>query len=132
MYLLGLIIPFENSDRSMWNIIYENGAAPHKDYQQKASDAKTGDYSLHFYSGEGVNFREEQTITGFKPRNYYLSMFLQCGDAGGSAMYLYAKTGDKEYKADTSVNGWVNWSNSEIQNILVTDGTISIGASYKG
>lgn len=122
---------FENSDRSMWTITYGNGAAPHTDFQEKASDAKSGNYSLHFYSGTGVDFNVEQTITGLKPGTYYLSMFLQGGDAGHSDMYLYAKAGGQEYKANTGVNGWVNWSHPEIAGIPVTDGTITIGARIK-
>ena len=122
---------FENSNRSMWKIIYQNGTAAHTDYQQKASDAKTGNYSLHFYSGTAVDFKVEQTISGLKPGYYNLSMFLQGGDAANPVMNLYAKTGGKEVKVDTGVNGWVNWSNPEIQNILVTDGTITVGANIK-
>ncbi|WP_121610958.1 glycosyl hydrolase 53 family protein [Mesobacillus foraminis] len=122
---------FENSDRSMWSITYGNGAAPHTDFQEKASDAKSGNYSLHFYSGTGVDFNVEQTITGLEPGTYHLSMFLQGGDAGNSDMYLYAKAGGQEYKANTGVNGWVNWSNPEIAAIPVTDGTITIGARIK-
>jgi arabinogalactan endo-1,4-beta-galactosidase len=122
---------FENNDRSMWKVSYDNGSAAHTDYQQKASDAKSGNYSLHFYSGTGVNFRVEQTITGLKPGYYNLSMFLQGGDAAGSDMYLYAKTGETQLKAATGVNGWVNWSNPKIQNILVTNGTLTIGANIK-
>lgn len=122
---------FENSNRSMWKILNESGTAPHTDYQLKAADAKSGNYSLHFYSAVGVNFKVEQTITGLKPGYYNLSMFIQGGDARNSAMYLYANTDGKEIKADTSVNGWVNWSNPDIQNILVTDGTITIGANIK-
>jgi arabinogalactan endo-1,4-beta-galactosidase len=122
---------FEESDRSIWKIIYENGSSPHTDFQDKASDAKSGNYSLHFYSGDAVDFKVEQTITGLKPGYYNLSMFLQGGDAGNSNMYLYAKTGGEEYKMNTSVNGWVNWSNPEIAEILVLDGSITIGASIK-
>ncbi|WP_430539999.1 glycosyl hydrolase 53 family protein [Neobacillus drentensis] len=122
---------FENSNRTMWKIIYQNGTAAHTDYQQKASDAKTGNYSLHFYSAAGVDFRVEQTISGLRPGYYNLSMFLQGGDAVNPVMNLYAKTGDKEIKVNTGVNGWVNWSNPEIPNILVKDGTITIGASIK-
>ncbi|PLS05587.1 glycosyl hydrolase 53 family protein [Neobacillus cucumis] len=123
---------FENSDRSMWKITYGIGTTPHTDYQLKASDAKSGDYSLHFYSGSAVDFKVEQTITGLKPGYYNLSMFLQGGDARNPEMYLYAQSGGQEYKAATSVNGWVNWSNPQINNILVTeDGTVTIGASIK-
>ncbi|WP_251030253.1 glycosyl hydrolase 53 family protein [Bacillus sp. ISL-35] len=122
---------FEESDRSMWNIIYPEGVTPHTDYQEKAADAKTGNYSLHFYSSEAVDFKVEQTITGLEPGYYNLSMFLQGGDADESEMFLYAKTSDQEYKFDTSVNGWVNWNNPEIKEIPVLDGSITIGASIK-
>lgn len=122
---------FEDADRSMWKITYGNGSSPHTDYQEKASDAKSGSYSLHFYSSEGVDFKVEQTIAGLEPGYYNLSMFLQGGDAGNVEMYLYAKTSSGEYKEATSVNGWNNWSNPEITNIFVADGTITIGASIK-
>ncbi|MDC3415881.1 Ig-like domain-containing protein [Aquibacillus sp. 3ASR75-54] len=122
---------FESGDRSMWSIDYPGGVEAHTDYQNKAADAKTGDYSLHFYSGIDVDFTVEQTITGLEPGYYNLSMFVQGGDADGSEMYLYGKTGSNTYQADTSVNGWVNWSNPEIKEVLVLDGTITIGAAIK-
>lgn len=64
---------FEDQDRTMWNIIYRNGTSPHTDYLEKATDAKSGNYSLHFYSNEAVDFQVEQTITGLKPGYYNLS-----------------------------------------------------------
>ncbi|WP_117161237.1 glycosyl hydrolase 53 family protein [Paraliobacillus sp. X-1268] len=76
---------FEDSDRSMWTITYPSGTA-HTDFQNNAADAKTGDYSLHFYSDSGVDFQAEQTITGLEPGYYNYSMFLQGGDAGDSNM----------------------------------------------
>jgi arabinogalactan endo-1,4-beta-galactosidase len=122
---------FEESDRSMWNVIYPDGTTPHTDYQDKAADAKSGNYSLHFYSSNAVDFKVEQTITGLEPGYYNLSMFLQGGDAEDSEMYLYAQTSDQEYKMITSVNGWVNWSSPGINEILVLDGKITIGTSIK-
>lgn len=122
---------FEENDRSMWNILYKNGTAPHTDFQNKAADAKSGNYSLHFYSGEEVNFSVEQKITGLEPGYYNLSMFLQGGDANNSDMHLYALSGDQEFKIQTSVNGWVNWSHPLVTDILVQDGTITIGASIR-
>lgn len=122
---------FENSDRSMWKITYGDDSKPHADYQNKVSDAKTGNYSLHFYSADQVNFRVEQTITGLKPGYYDLSMFIQGGDAENSEMKIFGVTGDKESKADTKVDGWVQWEQPKIENILVTDGTLVIGAEVK-
>ncbi|WEK56260.1 MAG: glycosyl hydrolase 53 family protein [Candidatus Cohnella colombiensis] len=122
---------FENNDRSMWTITYGDGRATHTDYQNKMADAKTGNYSLHFYAADAVDFKVEQTITGLKSGYYDLSMFIQGGDATNSDMNLFAVTGGKEVKVSTGVNGWVNWNHPEIHNILVTDGTLTIGATIK-
>lgn len=122
---------FEDQDRTMWTIIYRNGTSPHTDYLKKAADAKSGNYSLHFYSSEAVDFQVEQTITGLEPGYYDLSMFLQGGDASDAEIYLYAKTGGKEYRAAAAVNGWLNWSHPEIHDIYIGDGTVTIGASIK-
>lgn len=122
---------FEQSDRSMWSITYPEGAAPHTDYQNNAMDAKTGSYSLHFYSADQVNFKVEQTIEGMEPGYYNLSMNIQGGDAANSDMNLFAIVNGNELRADTAVNGWVQWSNPEIKDILVTEGEITIGASIK-
>lgn len=122
---------FEDEDRSMWKIIHKEEYSPHATYQQKASDAKSGEYSVHFYSDKAVDFKVEQTITGLEPGYYNLSMFIQGGDAKESNMYLYAKTGSEELNEETAVNGWVNWSQPKIEEILVTDGTLTIGANIE-
>jgi arabinogalactan endo-1,4-beta-galactosidase len=122
---------FEDSDRSMWTITHGEGVTPHATFKSNASDAKSGNYMVHFYSGEVVDFKVEQTITGLKPGYYNLSMFLQGGDTSNSEMYLYAKTSNEELKTNTQVTGWTNWNNPEIKEILVLDGTITVGASIK-
>src|SRR5699024_6018884 len=119
---------FEDRDRSMWKITYPDGDA-HADF--KKEDPYSGEYSLHFYSDKAVNFKVEQTITGLEPGYYNFAMFLQGGDATNSEMYIYAKTSDQELIEDTEVNGWTNWSNPAIEDILVLDGSITIGASIK-
>nr|WP_144921828.1 glycosyl hydrolase 53 family protein [Paenibacillus bovis] len=122
---------FEDNDRSMWKVIHREGTLPHTSYQQNAADAKTGEYSLHFYSASEVDFYIEQTITGLAPGYYNFSMFLQGGDANNSDMYIYARTSNGEERVYTSVNGWVNWNAPELENILILDGTVTIGASVK-
>ncbi|WP_236015335.1 glycosyl hydrolase 53 family protein [Planococcus soli] len=122
---------FESSDQSVWDITHRNGSAPHTSYQNKASDAKSGNYSLHFYSADRVDFQAEQTITGLEPGYYKLSAFLQGGDAENSEMYIYAETAGERYTMETSVNGWANWSHPELDGILVEDGTVTIGGSVK-
>src|SRR5690625_838823 len=119
---------FEDSDRSMWEIIYPDGN-PHADF--KKDNPYSGEYSLHFWSDEAVNFKVEQTITGLEPGYYDFSMFLQGGDATNSEMFIYTKTTDQKLTEDTGVKGWANWSNPAIKDILVLDGSITIGASIK-
>jgi arabinogalactan endo-1,4-beta-galactosidase len=46
-------------------------------------------------------------------------------------MYIYAKVGNQTYRMNTSVNGWVNWSNPEIKDILITEGTVTVGTVIK-
>ncbi|MGM1022412.1 MAG: glycosyl hydrolase 53 family protein [Bacillota bacterium] len=122
---------FEQSDQSMWKITYVDGSAPHTDYQNKASDAKSGQYSLHFYSADAVNFQVEQAVYGLKPGYYELSMSIQGGDAKNAQMKLFAATGGKETKVDTGVNGWVQWNQPVIRDIRVTDGKLTVGASIQ-
>ncbi|MFA9560444.1 glycosyl hydrolase 53 family protein [Evansella sp. AB-rgal1] len=122
---------FEDSDRSMWEITYGTDVEPHANFQNNSSDARTGNYSVHFWSDEDVDFRLEQTITGLEPGYYNLSMFIQGGDASESNMYLYANTTEGEYTQETGVRGWTNWNNPTIEDILVLDGTITIGANIE-
>ncbi|CEE00363.1 hypothetical protein BT1A1_0504 [Caldibacillus thermoamylovorans] len=122
---------FEDSDRSMWKITYGKTSSPHTDFKNNATDAKSGNYSLHFYSDRQVDFKVEQTITNLKPGYYNFNMFIQGGDTNNSEMYIYAKVGNQTYRMNTSVNGWVNWSNPEIKDILITEGTVTVGAVIK-
>ncbi|WP_235988994.1 glycosyl hydrolase 53 family protein [Aquibacillus kalidii] len=121
---------FEDNDRAMWKITYPSGEA-HTDYQNKAADAHSGNYSLHFYSETAVDFNVEQTITGLEPGYYNFSSFFQGGDPGEQNMFIFAKTKENEYTAETAVDGWTVWKNPMIENVLVTDGTVTIGATVK-
>lgn len=118
---------FEDSHRSSWTITYPDGT-PHTDYQKKSTDSKSGDYSLHYYSSSKVNFLVTQTITDLEPGYYDFSLWLQGGDAGDTPnMYAFAEVEGVQYKEQSSVNGWVNWSNPTIKSIPVTNGSITIG-----
>ncbi len=122
---------FEEDDRSMWEIVYPEGVTPHTNFQNNISDSKTGNYSLHFYSDEKVDFEISQTLTGLEPGYYKLSMFIQGGDAQDSKMNVYAVTTEQTYRQDTAVSGWANWNNPSIDEILIVNGTVTIGASIK-
>ena len=86
-----------------------------------------------YWRSSAVEFKAYQTIEGLQDGKYYLSMYAQGGDSGaGAEMYLYAESGGKTYKADYTVNGWVEWQHPEISGIEVTGGTVTIGVYFKG
>ena len=117
---------FEEEKTSMWEI---TGSCT--DYQNKASDAYSGDISLHFWSTSDVKFTVEQTVTGLEPGTYEFGLYIQGGDAGDSAdMYIYADNGTDRLTEATGVTGWCNWQNPVIEEITVgEDGTLTVGAS---
>ena len=117
---------FEEENTSMWTI---TGSCT--DYQNKASDAYSGDISLHFWSTSDVKFTVEQTVTGLEPGTYEFGLYIQGGDAGDSAdMYIFADNGTDRLTKATGVTNWCNWQNPVIDEITVgEDGTLTVGAS---
>lgn len=122
---------FEDTDYSMWHITYLGESSDYVGYEDKASDALTGDFSVHFWNNTEINFTIEQTLTNLEKGYYNMSGSLQGGDSNNSEMFLYAKSGDKFYKAETNVNGWVNWNTPALEDILVENGTLTIGMAVK-
>ncbi|MBP0956420.1 MAG: glycosyl hydrolase 53 family protein [Oscillospiraceae bacterium] len=118
---------FENSDYSMWNIINVNDVTTELDFQDKSTDAKTGNISFHFYSENKVDVKLEQTVKDLKPGAYNFSLSLQGGDCANDTMYIYAIADGKEYTQETGVVGWANWQSPSIKNITTESGEITVG-----
>ncbi|MGN0636755.1 MAG: glycosyl hydrolase 53 family protein [Huintestinicola sp.] len=118
---------FENKDYSMWNVINVNDVTTELDFQEKSTDAKTGNISFHFYSENKVDFRLEQTVKNLKPGAYNFSLSLQGGDCANDTMYIYAIADGKEYTQETGVVGWANWQSPSIKNIATESGEITVG-----
>jgi arabinogalactan endo-1,4-beta-galactosidase len=119
---------FEDDDLSMWTILDETSSMDELFVQEKQADAKTGNRALHFWSSRRIAFRVEQQITGLKPGRYKFSIAIHGGDAGNQTMYIYVKTADGELRQNTNVDGWRNFREPVIADILVSDGTITVGA----
>lgn len=119
---------FEESDYSMWQVISEGASVT--DYQDKESDAYSGNLTLHFWSEKAFSFTVEQTIEGLEPGTYECGFYIQGGDVGTDAeMYLFAETGDGRQEEATAVSGWCNWQNPQLSEVTVgADGTITVGA----
>lgn len=120
---------FEEEDTSMWEVTSKNSGTT--DFQDKEGDAYSGTMSLHFWSESEVSFTVEQKVTGLEPGTYEFGLYLQGGDAGSNAdMYIYADDGKNSVAVKTGVDGWCNWQNPVITDIMVgEDGTLTVGAS---
>lgn len=120
---------FEDADTSMWEV--ESKSSGTTDFQDKESDAYSGVMSLHYWSESEVSFTVEQKLTGLEPGTYEFGIYLQGGDAGDSAnMYIYANTDKEGWAEKTNVDGWCNWQNPVISDIVVgEDGSLTVGAS---
>ena len=118
---------FESKDHSMWNIINVNDVTTELDFQEKSTDAKTGNFSFHFYSDNKVDFKLEQTVVNLKPGKYNFSLSLQGGDCANDTMYIYAIADGKEYTEATGVVGWANWQSPSIKGIATESGEITVG-----
>lgn len=117
---------FEEEDRSMWEFSFEGDAV--LDFQQKETDASSGEWAMHYWRAGDVAFKASQTITGLDDGTYFLSMQTQGGDSGvNPKMYLFAESGGETYRTDFAVTGWIEWKKPEIKEIEVKDGTVTIG-----
>lgn len=122
---------FEDADQSVW-VLKNNGASGAElGFQEKATDALSGNFSFHFYSEEKLDFSLEQTVTGLKPGKYNFSLSLQGGDVTNEDMYIYAIIDGQTYTAKTQVNGWRDWQNPTLENLEVTGGEITVGIAIR-
>jgi arabinogalactan endo-1,4-beta-galactosidase len=119
---------FEDADLSMWNITNIDGKTTELMVQDKATDAKTGNRALHFWSTNRVAFSVEQTVKGLAPGSYHFSIAIHGGDAKNQDMKIYAISGGKTYSVKTDVDGWRNFRRPVVSEIPVVDGTVTVGA----
>ncbi|MEK5236502.1 glycosyl hydrolase 53 family protein [Paenibacillus sp. FSL L8-0470] len=89
-------------------------------------DVHSGTLALHYYSATPAEFRASQTITGLENGSYSLSAWVS-GGGGEEVSEIFAGS-----KAQSFTNtGWKQWSKPTLDNIEVTDGTLTVGAHYK-
>ena len=117
---------FEESDRSMYIIEGNCG-----DYQQKESDAKTGEWSFHYWNQGEVSFTVKQEIKDLDPGTYSFSVYAQGGDSGADPkMHIFVQVGDIVYRTDFSVDGWINWKHPTVSGVKINGGeTVVVGVS---
>ncbi|SFG75385.1 arabinogalactan endo-1,4-beta-galactosidase [Lachnospiraceae bacterium C7] len=123
--------PSFEEGNAYWNVIDLNGNNSTA-IEWDDSNAKTGHYCLKFWDDKDLSYRAEQVIQVPKG-TYELSAFLEGGDVGEQAQFeLYAIVDGKTYSVNTNVDGWKNYSNPTIDNIVVNeDKKITIGVKGK-
>ena len=118
---------FEDEDRSMWTITPLQ-PEPQADFQIKATDAYSGEVSLHFWNGTAVAFTCEQTVTDLPEGTWRVSVRGQGGDVGEDAdIHLYVIADGATYTAPMTFQGWVNWQEAVIEHVPCVSGTLTVG-----
>ncbi|MGN1119003.1 MAG: glycosyl hydrolase 53 family protein [Oscillospiraceae bacterium] len=115
---------FEESDRSMWQITNTDEKTTQIDYQEKALDAVTGQYSLHFWGEQGTDFIVSQQISGLAAGRYSLSVSIQGGfssDDKSQDITLFCKINGEEYTAPAEISEWNVWSSPKIAELDIPE-----------
>ena len=125
---------FEDASMGAWKITDDvNGNKPCVDRKKDSSNVRTGEYCLHFWDDEDINYKVEQTVY-LKKGTYKLGTWIEGGDAGADPEFkLYAKTDTNTYEVLTGVTSWQQYQNPEIDDIVIEeDGmALTIGISVK-
>ena len=121
---------FEEVDLSMWTMLTDMNDAP--DFLSRAqSDTKSGEWALHFWDDQRMNFTVEQRLTDLEPGVYEIRAHIQGGDhQDEDQLALYAFTSEGEQTEPFSLSGWMNWSQPVITELEVLDGTLTIGLRF--
>ena len=115
---------FEEEDMSMWEISTDIISR-----KNDGNNVHDGDYCLHFWDKNPIEYTVEQKITLDKG-TYTLGAYLEGGDAGPDAAFkIYAVVDGTTYETETMVTKWQEWKNPEVKDLVIgTDQTeITIG-----
>ena len=122
---------FEDADRSVWHIENMNNKTTQIDFQERALDAVTGDFSLHFWGESGTDFTASQEISGMPAGTYRFSLSIQGGFSGSDDaqdISIFCRVGDQEYTAPAAISKWAEWTQPQISGIGVAEGdTVTVG-----
>ncbi|RUT40341.1 hypothetical protein EJP82_25325 [Paenibacillus anaericanus] len=123
-----VVIPSSNP---IQNPGFENGLSAwtttgDKEAVSTGTDMYSGSSALHYWSAPATEFKVSQKLTGLENGTYQLSAWV----SGGGEEEL-AEIFAGEHKQSFKNTGWLQWSNPIIDDIEITDGTLTIGAHLK-
>lgn len=113
---------FENGGEA-WLI---DGSASAVDISDELQNVLNGNHALHYWADAPFEFSVSQTVTGLENGTYTFTIWMQGG--GQDILQLYASDyGGDTLTADFAAKGWREWQNPSIENIVVTNGQVTIG-----
>lgn len=112
---------FEDADLSMWSL---EGPL---DIQEKASDARTGDFALHFYDESDFSFTATQEVEVTEPGTYEFTCYMQGGDAASSTFTAFIQAGDDSEETSLTAAGWSNFQEGKVTLTVTDPCTITVG-----
>ena len=94
---------------------------------------KEGENSLSWWAEEQTDLTLEQTVTGLDAGYYDFSLFMQGGDGEDTSITLTATCGGREFTAQGTVDGYLNWNKATVKGIVVNAGqTLILRVHIKG
>ena len=113
---------FENEGES-W-VIEQSVTAV--DVSDELQNVLNGNHALHYWAEEPFEFTVSQTIIGLENGTYTFNIWMQGG--GQDTLQLFASGyGGEVLAVDFEAKGWREWQNPVIENIVVTNGQLTIG-----
>ena len=117
---------FEELDYSMWEVT--ETVTGTVEFQENKSEVKEGNFGIHFWNDEKVEFKVEQTINDLPDDTYTFSLYAQGGETGENANFLlYVISDGVRYEQSFSLDGWLHWKVPAIDNIKCSSGSMIIG-----
>ena len=101
-------------------------------YKINGEDVRNGSFGLHFYAESDFSFTAEKTVK-LPAGTYNIGGYLQGGSAGAGDIYqFYVVAGKTTKTVDTSLDGYLNWNQPEIKNLVLTEATdVTVGVKVK-
>lgn len=118
---------FELEDLTMWEMQTLNSDIADI-ISRTESDTLSGDWALHFWNDQRMDFTVQQSLDNLTPGIYQVKVSLQGENYGTEdKLLLFANTNDLQFSEPITLNGWMNWNTTVIQEVEVLDGHLTIG-----
>ena len=119
---------FENSDMSMWRVVFEQGGGANRG----TDNPRTGDYGFRFWYGSTFNWTLEQDISIDRDGYYAFEVFAQGG--WNQNLYSFIRINGEPLLTEAfAMTGWMNWANPVIEGIRVYAGdVVTVGVRVQG